>query len=573
LFDTVSERHVGDSFASGMLIQFGIGIFMCKSEFTLCCHYQLTMNEGQMPSADSSGQPRAVVIGAGMGGLAAAIRLAAGGCRVTVVESADGPGGKARARMTHAGPVAMGPTVLTLKAEVDALFQLCGTTTEAEVQLTRLPRLARHWWPGSGPLDLYPDREANIDAIRTFAGPREADGFAHFDARARALYHAFEQPVMRAPKPDLAAIARTTLGQPKLWPALLTGMTIDRWLGKFFHDPRLRQLFGRYATYVGGRPAHTPAVLSLVWRAEAQGVWAVQDGIQMLAQALARAAETLGVRFSYATRARRITRQYGRVALVETDQVHHPADIVVFNGDPRALTDGHLGDAAQSALKPPGKPSLSAYVWSFAATPEGPRAADLIHHNLFFTDDPAREFGPIGQGHMPEVATLYLNAQDRELGTTPVIERFQIIMNAPARRPDQPDADPNNEDRSCHDRTFPTLSRMGLTFSPQPGPEALTRPKDLAQRFPASLGSIYGASPEGALAAFRRPVARTSLPGLYLAGGGVHPGAGVPMALLSGKQAALQALQDLTSASTSARTATPGGMSTASLTTGQKPSR
>lgn len=521
-----------------------------------------------MPSPDSTVLRRAVVIGAGMGGLASAIRLAAGGCRVTVVETAEGPGGKARASVTAAGPAAMGPTVLTLKSEVDALFALCGTTTEAEITLTRLPRLARHWWPGSGPLDLYPDRDANIEAIRALAGPREAQGFARFDAAARALYLAFEQPVMRAPKPDLAAIASTTLRQPKLWPALLPGMTLDRWLTQFFRDPRLRQLFGRYATYVGGRPAHTPAVLALVWQAEAQGVWAVKDGIQALAAALARAAESLGVRFHYATNARRITRQSGRVSLVETDQGHHPADIVVFNGDPRALTDGHLGEAARTALKPPGKPSLSAWVWSFAARPEGPRAADLIHHNLFFTADPSAEFGPIGQGQMPESPTLYLNAQDRELGPTPTLERFQIIMNAPANRPDQPD-----EDRSCHDRTFPPLSRMGLTFSPPPDPTALTRPKDLATRFPASQGAIYGASPEGTLAAFQRPVARTGLAGLYLAGGGVHPGAGVPMALLSGKQAALQALQDLTSASPSGRMAMPGGMSTASLTTGQKPSR
>lgn len=521
-----------------------------------------------MPSADPRGQPRAVVIGAGMGGLAAAIRLAAGGCRVTLVETTDTPGGKARARATGAGPAAMGPTVLTLRSEVDALFALCGTTTEAEVTLTRLPRLARHWWPGSGPLDLFPDREANIEAISAFAGHREALGFARFHNATRALYQAFEQPVMRAARPDLRAIARVAISRPNLWPALLPGMTLDRWLGSFFLDPRLRQLFGRYATYVGGRPAHTPAVLSLVWQAEAQGVWAVTEGIQALAAALARVAERMGVRFHYATMARRITRQSGRVSLVETDQGHHPADIVVFNGDPRALTDGHLGEAAQSALRPPGKPSLSAWVWSFAARTEGPRAVDLLQHNLFFTADPQAEFGPIGRGQMPQSPTLYLNAQDRELGPTPPTERFQIILNAPPGATDHPD-----EDRSCHDRTFPALAQMGLTFSPPPGPEALTRPRDLAHRFPASLGAIYGASPEGALAAFKRPVARTSLPGLYLAGGGVHPGAGVPMALLSGRQAALQALQDLTSASPSGRTVTPGGMSTASLTTGQKPSR
>ncbi|MFN3294826.1 MAG: methoxyneurosporene dehydrogenase, partial [Gemmobacter sp.] len=231
-----------------------------------------------------------------------------------------------------------------------------------------------------------------------------------------------------------------------------------------------------------------------------------------------------------------------------------------------------LGEAAQSALKPPGKPSLSAWVWSFAATPEGPRAQDLIHHNLFFTADPEAEFGPIGRGEMPQRPTLYLNAQDRELGPTPTLERFQIILNAPpntsANRPDHP-----KEASSCHNRTFPALGRMGLTFSPLPGPEALTRPKDLAARFPASLGAIYGASPEGWLAAFRRPRGRAGVAGGDVAGGGVHPGAGVPMALLSGRQAAVQALQDLTSRSLSGRTAMPGGMSMASRTTARKPSR
>ncbi|MCU0903107.1 MAG: FAD-dependent oxidoreductase [Tabrizicola sp.] len=520
-----------------------------------------------MPVADSLSRPQVVVIGAGMGGLAAAIRLAAAGCRVTVIEAADTPGGKARARVTPAGPAAMGPTVLTMRAEVDELFRLCGTRTEAEVSLTHLPRLARHWWPRSGPLDLFPDRDANIEAIRAFAGPREAQGFAQFDAAATALYRAFETPVMRAPKPDLAAIARTTLRQPALWPALIPGMALDRWLKRFFSDPRLRQLFGRYATYVGGRPAHTPAVLSLVWRAEAQGVWAVRDGIHALALALARAAENLGVRFHYATLARRVTQQSGRVAQVETDQGHHPADIVIFNGDPRALADGHLGEAAQSALaKPLGKPSLSAWVWSFAATPAGPLAPDLIQHNLFFTADPEAEFGPIGRGRMPDSPTLYLNAQDRELGPTPPEERFQIIMNAPSGATSPPD-----EDQTCRNRTFPTLARLGLTFTPDP--DGLARPSDLAQRFPGSRGAIYGPSPEGTLAAFRRPPAKTRLPGLYLAGGGVHPGAGVPMALLSGRQAALQALSDLTSASKSHRTAMPGGMSTAYPKTGHKPSR
>lgn len=524
-----------------------------------------------MPLAQIAPGAHAVVIGAGMGGLASAIRLAATGCRVTLIEAAEAPGGKARSRATPAGPVAMGPTVLTLRGEVDALFDLCGSRTEDEVALVALPRLARHWWPGSGPLDLYPDREANIEAIRGFAGPVEADGFARFDARSRALYQAFEQPVMRAPRPDPGGILWAALRNPGLWTALLPGMSLDRWLGGFFRDPRLRQLFGRYATYVGGRPARTPAVLGLIWQAEAQGVWAVRDGIHALAEALARAAARIGVQFRYGTQARRIVRQSGRISAVEIEGGARLAcDIVVFNGDPRALAEGHLGEAARAALPrlalPP--PSLSAWVWSFAAEASGPVADALLHHNLFFTADPALEFGPIGRGDMPISPTLYVCAQDREPGVASALERFQIILNAPAGTPFQKD-----EDTACQTRTFQHLRSLGLGFLPQPDRAALTRPSDLAARFPGSRGAIYGQSPEGMLAAFRRPLARTRLPGLYLAGGGVHPGAGVPMALISGRQASAQALTDLTSGLLSRPAAMPGGMSTASPRMDHKPSR
>jgi 1-hydroxycarotenoid 3,4-desaturase len=209
--------------------------------------------------------------------------------------------------------------------------------------------------------------------------------------------------------------------------------------------------------------------------------------------------------------------------------------------------------------------SLSANVWTFAARPSGP---DLHHHNVFFGADPTREFGPIAQGRMPEDPTLYVCAQDRGTGNAPpASERFEIIMNAPPLTGQDPE-DP----ATCRTRTFQTLARHGLTFDPAPPDSALTTPAGFEALFPASLGSLYGRSPHGLLAAFARPTARTRLPGLYLAGGGAHPGAGVPMATLSGRHAAEAIVTDRTSTSPSHRTATPGGMSTASPTTAAVPS-
>jgi 1-hydroxycarotenoid 3,4-desaturase len=307
-------------------------------------------------------------------------------------------------------------------------------------------------------------------------------------------------------------------------------------------------------------------VLALIWRAEAAGVWAVQGGMHRLALALADLARGLGVDLRLAAPARRILRQGGRVTGVQmADGSTLPCAACVFAGDPAALSEGRLGEGLETAL-PRGatRPrSLSAWVWSFAARPEGPLARDLIHHNVIFPADPAREFGPLGRGEMPETPTLYICAEDRAAGPATGHERFEIIVNAPPGRPDQPEDFPR-----CHARTFQALRSRGLWFSPEPGPAALTTPAMLDRMFPGSGGAIYGRSPEGSLAAFARPPARTRVPGLYLAGGGAHPGAGVPMAALSGKHAAQAVLADLTSASMSGRTAMPGGTLTRSATTG-----
>lgn len=511
----------------------------------------------------------AVVIGAGMGGLASAIRLAALGFAVTLVEAAEHPGGKARSVPTAAGPADIGPTVLTWPHLAEELFALAGQRMEDRVALTPLPELARHFWPDGSRLDLFPDPAANAEAIAAFAGAREAQAFRRFDALADGLLSSLAGPMLQRPRPSVAGVLATVLRRPAIWPALRPGLTLDGLLRTHFRDPHLVQLFGRYATYVGGRPAFSPAVLALIWRVEAEGVFAVAGGISALAQALARAAEVLGVRTLYSTRAKRIRVEGGSVTGVELDGGRHlPCHICVFAGDPEALRQGQLGSAAHAAL-PEAAPlarSLSAWVWGFAAEPHG---VDLLHHNVFFTEDPGGEWDPIGRGEMPVAPTLYVCAQDR-LGRHPPrgAERFEIIMNAPAGHPAIP-----GEEEQCWNRTFPRLATFGLTLAPTQGETSLLTPARLSRAYPGSSGAIYGASPEGTLAAFRRPTARTRVPGLYLAGGGAHPGAGVPMAMLSGRHAVETIWADRISGTGRRPAAMPGGTSTDSRTTDRAPSR
>ena len=509
------------------------------------------------------------VIGAGIGGLAAAMRLSHAGLCVTVFERADAPGGKMRQVDSPAGPVDAGPTVLTLRHVFEHLFRDVRETLADHVTLDEERILARHWWPDGSMLDLFADPAPTAEALGAFGGEtavREYDAFRRETAR---LFDAFDGPMMQAVSPSLAKVTGTVMAEPGLIPAIGTFQTMAGRLAKDFTDPRLRQLFGRYATYVGGSPYAAPALLRLVAEAEARGVWRVRGGMHALARGMEGVAEKAGARFRYGTHIAGIASAAdGRLRITKESGEIETFDRCVFNGDPRALAIGALGAPCKGAVaaRHVEPRSLSANVWAFAARPDG---AALVHHNVFFGRDPRTEFEAIARGRLPEDPTLYVCAEDRGGPTAPpTLERFEIIMNAP------PATGPAQEDPSeCRIRTFPVLAARGLTFSPEPPDSALTTPAGFAHLFPGSRGSLYGRSPHGTMAAFARPTARTRMPGLYLAGGGAHPGAGIPMAALSGRHAAEAILTDLASTSTSRQTGMPGGTSTASVTMAAAPSR
>ncbi|MEM1314550.1 MAG: FAD-dependent oxidoreductase, partial [Pseudomonadota bacterium] len=237
---------------------------------------------------------------------------------------------------------------------------------------------------------------------------------------------------------------------------------------------------------------------------------------------------------------------------------------------------GLLGAAARPAAPatPRARRALSAWVWTFAGRPSG---LPLAHHSVFFSGDYAAEFQDLDRRRRPPAdPTIYVCAQDRTSLDAPqpdgpgAPERLLMILNAPA---DGDLGPPSPEEmHRCTTATFGRLAASGLTLAPpEPSPETLTTPDRFAAMFPGTGGSLYGANPHGmmhgALSPFTRPTARSKLPGLYLAGGGCHPGPGVPMAARSGRRAAAAILADLASTSRSVPAATPGGISTGSRTT------
>ncbi len=519
------------------------------------------------------GTKRAIIIGAGIGGMSAAMSLAARGLEVCVVEKAGTPGGKMRELSVGGHPIDVGPTVLTLRSVFDRLFAACGQNLADHVSLAQCERLARHAWDEAGHFDLFADRARAADEIAHFFSPEDGRNYLAFCAEAQAIHDALDADFMQRDKPTPLALARA------LGPAALMRLrpfaTYWQALTKRFRDPRLAQLFGRYATYCGSSPFNAPATLMLIAHVEQEGVWLVEGGMHRLAQAMASVITAMGGQMRYGAAVEEILTERGRcsgVRLAGGERLM--ADIVISNAEVGALGDGLFGAAAQRSVTPVKRAdrALSAVTFALRARTGGQA---LARHSVFFSHAYKAEFDAINAGRTPDEPTVYVCAQDRDDAgkMTPVAllqaapdgrERLFLIVNAP------PTGDTaawsHEEIAQCQKQAFATLSRCGLALEVQAQDLVAMSPRDHAALFPATGGALYGRAMNSPWATFRRSGTRTRLPGLYLAGGSVHPGAGVPMVALSGMIAAQAALAEMparasVSMNLSPPAAMPGGMS------------
>jgi 1-hydroxycarotenoid 3,4-desaturase len=510
-----------------------------------------------------------VIIGAGMGGLAAALRLAAHGFCVTVLEKAARPGGKLREVQAGGRSIDAGPTVFTMKWVFEELMAEAGLSLDDALTTRPVDCLARHAWGDGARLDLFADLARSADAIGTFAGKAEADAYLDFCARSRHIYSTLLEPFMRSSRPSPAGLMNR-VGIRGLGDLLRISpfTTFARALEDHFRDPRLRQLFGRYATYCGSSPFNAPATLMLVAHVEQEGVWLIEGGMHRLAASIENAAKSKGARFVYGKDAARILVSNGRTSGVETvDGERFPADAIIMNGDVAALAAGLLGSDVSNAAQPVTRAarSLSAVTWAMTARTSG---FPLTRHNVFFSANYRDEFNDIFRhARLPRAPTVYVCAQDRDDSgalltneTEQQDERLLCLVNAPANGDHAPVGE--MELQQCEQAAFKLLRQCGLTVSCKPEASIRTSPADFNTLFPATGGALYGRASHGWMASFQRPGARTKLPGLYAAGGSVHPGPGLPMAALSGRQAAASVMEDLASMSALHRVATIGGTST-----------
>lgn len=485
---------------------------------------------------------RVVVIGAGMGGMAAAARLRVKGHDVTVLEAAPTYGGKLGS-LSHEGfTFDTGPSLFTIPAVYRDLFLKTGAALEDSIDLVPLdPGFVYHFPDGT----TLPMPGAGVgrgaEAMGDVLGGRAAAEWRALLERAGEMWATTRGPFLESPLTggrDLLPLARD----------LRAVRTVAPWrtlrgLGRgTLSDPRARMVLDRYATYAGSDPRRAPAVLATIPYVEATfGAWHIAGGLRRLGDALRTRLDERGVPVRLGARVERILLTGSRVSGVRLAGGEVlGADIVVANADASHVYSTLLGDHA-----PPGPrralaratPSLSGFVLMLAVTGRTP---GLAHNTVWFPPNYDDEFDSIFARRPRPVAypTIYACVPD-DPGMRPEgSEAWFVLVNAPRHSPGARvrgtlDWDePGLADRYA-DLVLARLAERGTDVRDRLLWRRLRTPADLERATGAPGGAIYGTSSNGTRAAFLRPRNASSVPGLFLVGGSAHPGGGLPLVGMS----------------------------------------
>ncbi len=475
-----------------------------------------------------------IVIGAGVGGLACAARLAAAGHAVTVVEQADVVGGKLGVLVRDGYRFDTGPSLVTLPWTLADTLQATGVAVEDVLSLTPLDPIARYRFADGTWLDAHREEEAFLAALEQTFGVGSGVQWAALMDRARRVWDASSGPVLQqALRPrDLLPLA----ADPRDLVAVAPHRSLRSLGREYLSDPRLRMLLDRYATYSGSDPRRAPAALVTVpWAERHFGGWYVEGGLRRIAEVLTDRVEAHGGQVLTGTAVSGVDVTEGRVTGVRLDdgrRLH--ARTVVANADAEQVASRLLprgsGGALRRRLRVAPR-SLGGWVMLLGvdtARLTG-RAADMASHTVLFPADYDAEFDALFRrpSAYVEDPTVYVSVPRDPTVAPPGHQAWFVLVNAP--RTDQVGAPPPG----YGDHVLRLMAQRGVDVRDAVTLRVERTPADLERDTMAPGGAIYGTSSNGPLAAFLRPPNVTGVEGLYLVGGSSHPGGGLPLVLLS----------------------------------------
>jgi phytoene desaturase len=484
---------------------------------------------------------KAVVIGAGMGGLSAAIRLRAQGAEVDVYEANSYAGGKLTALAQDGYRFDAGPSLFTLPHLVDELYEVAGKNPRDYFRYQRLPVTCHYFYDDGTQLVAHADAQRWADEIATKlqvpAGAvlRYLQQRQHIYNTASSIF--LENSLHRWQTWWSKKVAKA------LWhlPRLGIFHTMHRENERALQHPKLVQLFNRYATYNGSDPYQAPAILTSIPHLEMNlGAYLPEGGMHSITTGLHQLALDIGVRFHMQQQVERIDIANGKASGIRVGGSRVPADVVVSNMDVFHTYRKLLAEqpAPEKTLQQERSSSALIFYWGIRHT-----FAELDLHNIFFSQDYAAEFAAIfREKRLYHDPTVYVNITSKYCtADAPAgCENWFVMINVPANQQHPWQAWVPLARQHVLDK----LGRiLGRDIAPLIATEAVLDPPTIEARTGSYQGSLYGTSSNSRYAAFlRHPNFSSRIKGLYFAGGSAHPGGGIPLAILSGKIAASLAL-------------------------------
>ncbi len=492
---------------------------------------------------------KVIIIGAGLGGLSAACRLAKSGFAVTILEKNNSVGGKVNIIESGEYKFDTGASLVTLPHIFEELFEFCGKHLADYLTFQKLDPICRYFWSDGTVFDASQNLEKTERQIAKFA-PEDVGNFRKYLADARQKFEIAERTFLSKSLNELPELL-TAKNLPDLF-KISSLKTLDKHNATYFKSEKMRQLFNRFATYNGSSPYKIPATFALIPYAEfGFGAWYVRGGIYEIPKALEKLALELGVEFLFDANVEKILVENGTAKGVKLkneldDEDFLFADIIVSNADAivtyRELIEEKTRKSFPDKKLDKLEPSSSGFVLLFGTKKKFPL---LAHHNIFFSDDYKTEFRHIFDIRIPTPhPTIYISASSvtDDTQAPEASENLFVLVNVPYLRWQ---VNWQLEAQAYRDVIVRKLEKFGLeNLNESIEFEEIITPEYLEYFYRANKGSIYGISSNGILSAFRRiPNKAKDIENLYFAGGATHPGGGMPLVLLSGKMAADLILQ------------------------------
>lgn len=479
---------------------------------------------------------RVVVIGAGLGGLSAAISLASEGFIVDVVEKNDKVGGKLNVMVKDGFTFDLGPSILTMPHIFDALFTRAGKRREDYVRFSPVTPHWRNFFADGTVVDLTPDKTAQRRELDKL-GSNTADEFERFLAYSEKLCSVTESGYFAKGLDSFGELVRH-YGPIKSLVSFDVFRSMDAGVRRYISNPKLVDILNYFIKYVGSSPYDAPALMNLLPHIQyGYGLWYVEGGMYRLASALEKLAGELGVNFRLNTEVKEIAREANRVKAVRLDSGDTlPADIVVSNMEVIPALKKLLNKTEQDVKNlSKYEPSCSGLVLHLGVNRHYPQ---LAHHNFFYSARSKEHFDAVfHKGHLSEDPTIYLVAPCKtDPGQAP--EGGEVIKILPHIPHLGKNRTLTRDDYSAfRERVLVKLENMGLAdLRKHIITEECWTPHDIEARYYSNEGSIYGVvSDRWKNMGFKIPQRSSEFSNLYFVGGSVNPGGGMPMAVLSGQ--------------------------------------